>query len=460
MVGKIGPLPQSLGGKPGDVCCQKLFLRQPAYLGLGLFYMHLNYKVYILVALSVLLSCPASANGWDASIEGSKLSPETIIAVDKKEQKTHVLVHRSPIRAELTFSCTTGKSEGDKLVEGDEKTPEGVYFISGKKTGLRDYELYGDMAFPLDFPNPVDKIKGKTGHGIWIHGRGKDLVSRDTHGCVALSNTDIGQLDKIIGPGSPVVIGKAVNWSESEEKQQTQAQKMKGRVLAWAGSWSEKSQDFFKFYDADRFNVAENLSFSSFKKHKEGIFDRTPWIDVEIFDLKALHGPDYWVTWFNQFYRSSNYVSVTNKRLYWQNVDGTWKIVGIEFGPRPAGLDKRYLERKRPGIEKFIEDWRKSWLAGDLDNYISFYDNSALQGDRRGLNAIREQKKSIWSEKSPAKVDFGAVDIKECPEGFRVSFRQEYEDSSGYKDTGLKVLVLSPEKNKWRIIKEQWSRLK
>ena len=31
-----------------------------------------------------------------------------------------------------------------------------------------NYKLYGDLAFTLNYPNPIDRLKGKTGRGIWI----------------------------------------------------------------------------------------------------------------------------------------------------------------------------------------------------------------------------------------------------------------------------------------------------
>lgn len=423
--------------------------------------MQLNYKFYLLTVLMTFgFLAPASAQGWNARIEGNELSPETIIAVDKEKQKTHLLIHRSPLKAEMSFVCTTGKADGDKLVEGDMKTPEGVYFTRRKRTGLTDYELYGEMAFPLDFPNPVDRIKGKTGYGIWVHGRGKELVPKDTQGCVALANADIGKLDERIRPGFPVVIGETVKWEQGSDNQAVEVEKIRSLVLEWAGKWADRSPDFFEFYDPKRFSVAQDKFFRSFRQRKERIFGDTPWIDVEVFDLKALHGPDYWVTWFNQYYRSATFSSASGKRLYWQKVDGAWKIVGVEYGPTPQGLMKRYIERKRPGIETFVENWRDSWLDADIDEYLSFYDGSARQSGRRGVNAIRSHKQSLWKDKSPAEIELGEAEIEECPGGFRVRFRQDYSDSSGYSDSGLKILVLRPEDDKWRITEEQWSRLK
>ena len=92
----------------------------------------------------------------------------------------------------------TGMRGGGKLMEGDRKTPEGVYFLLGKATGGLDFDSFGNTAFPLNYPNPVDRIQGKTGDGIMIHGRGRSFGPRQTLGCVVLENDDVDTLDRLL----------------------------------------------------------------------------------------------------------------------------------------------------------------------------------------------------------------------------------------------------------------------
>ena len=110
--------------------------------------------------------------------------PGVVLVVDKSQQK--LFVYDGEKRGLLReIVCTTGQAKGDKLVEGDLRTPEGVYFIERRIENGLDFELYGGQALVLNFPNPVDKAAQKTGYGIWIHGRGRLIVPRDTRGCVA-----------------------------------------------------------------------------------------------------------------------------------------------------------------------------------------------------------------------------------------------------------------------------------
>lgn len=414
-----------------------------------------------LVALFLLagLSTSGTAGGWQPVLEPTPLVPDSIIAVDKGSQTLHLLEHSSPIHAEASFTCATGQVFGDKVEEGDLKTPEGVYFTTGKRTGLKDFSLYGTMAFPLDFPNPVDRIKGKTGYGIWIHGRGKPLLPMDTKGCVALVNDDLSVVDSRVSPGSPVIIAQSLSWDDADGEQAVESAELDKMVRKWATSWETMNSAFFSIYSPELFSISEERPFVQFKKRKKRIFASTDWIDIEIFNLRALPGPDYWVTWFDQYYRTGRLSSSTSKRLYWQKINGSWKIVGREYGPSISSLKKEYLKRKRSEVGVFLKKWREHWLAADLDNYMSFYDPAARQGRRSGMSAIRKQKRRIWSERRPTEIKLGKIRMKEHPQGLEVAFVQKYSDVTGYRDKGFKKMVLRPEGDSWLIVDEQWRKL-
>lgn len=117
------------------------------------------------------------------------------------------------------------KSLDDKMVEGDRKTPEGVYHIASK----RPHEKWDKMML-IDFPTQADmekfkdrKAKGlipknaKIGGGIAIHGTwphddmAVDLYQNWTNGCIALKNEDIDELYDLLPVGAQVVIRKEGN---------------------------------------------------------------------------------------------------------------------------------------------------------------------------------------------------------------------------------------------------------
>ena len=128
------------------------------------------------------LMCVPEARAWEAVTDG--LPDQAVVAVDKSRQR-FFLMEKGKSR---DYLCTTGQAQGDKQVRGDLKTPEGVYFVVRKRTEQLDFEEYGGEAYILDYPNPVDRLRGKTGSGIWVHSRGRAITPFESRGCVVLTS--------------------------------------------------------------------------------------------------------------------------------------------------------------------------------------------------------------------------------------------------------------------------------
>ena len=143
-----------------------------------------------------------------AKIETAPSIPENfIVAVEKYSSKLYVLQEeREQLRIVETYDVSTGKENGRKWVQGDLKTPVGIYTVLQL---LNDAELeskYGPRAFVLSYPNKYDKKIGRTGGGIWLHGTGIGKRTPDTKGCVELTDTHILELDKWLKISTKVAI--------------------------------------------------------------------------------------------------------------------------------------------------------------------------------------------------------------------------------------------------------------
>src|ERR1700712_1400613 len=114
------------------------------------------------------------------------------------------------------------KSLGDKMYEGDRRTPEGSYRILSKRPHAK-----WDKMMDLDFPLKPDiekfnqrKAKGlipkgaRLGGGIAIHGTwahddlAVDLYQNWTNGCIALKNEDVDELYDLLPIGTSIQIVK------------------------------------------------------------------------------------------------------------------------------------------------------------------------------------------------------------------------------------------------------------
>jgi hypothetical protein len=120
------------------------------------------------------------------------------------------------------FYASIGVAGSKKSREGDQKTPVGVYRITGFIPGRKLHERYGSGALPIDYPNELDKVYERTGDGIWLHGTEPGFINRApraSDGCLSLANSDFLALHRIIGDTSsvPVVIDSAPEWIASPE---------------------------------------------------------------------------------------------------------------------------------------------------------------------------------------------------------------------------------------------------
>lgn len=119
-----------------------------------------------------------------------------------------------------------GKAGFGKQVEGDNKTPLGIYSITGLRSDSSLPDLYGSGALMLDYPNTLDRHLGRTGSGIWLHGvphaqRSRSPISSE--GCVTMSNDHLLRLKHQINPSrAMVVLGNNYRWVGQAARQERQ----------------------------------------------------------------------------------------------------------------------------------------------------------------------------------------------------------------------------------------------
>ncbi len=140
-----------------------------------------------------------------------------VVVVDASHSRVHVFEHQTNgLQRVRSFYASIGQAGFDKRVEGDLRTPLGVYFITSRLDDQQVEELYGIGALPLNYPNEHDRRLGRTGSGIWLHGVPRATYSRSpyaTEGCVALANEDMAYLMAVLQTRrTPVVIADEVNW--------------------------------------------------------------------------------------------------------------------------------------------------------------------------------------------------------------------------------------------------------
>lgn len=148
-----------------------------------------------------------------------ELSPRSrhAIAVDASRSRLYLFENTSKgLQLVADYYASVGKLGTEKSIEGDQRTPLGVYFITSRLDPATLKDFYGAGALPINYPNPLDQSRGKTGGGIWLHGTPPDQFARAplaTDGCLVLANPDLERILRTVEPRStPVVIARQLQW--------------------------------------------------------------------------------------------------------------------------------------------------------------------------------------------------------------------------------------------------------
>lgn len=264
-----------------------------------------------------------------------QLRPDQKHAVVVDTQKARLYLYQNDNgtpRFVADYYITHGKLGADKLKEGDKKTPVGVYHVTASLPRQKLTDFYGSGAFPINYPNEWDKMKGRNGHGIWLHGTPSDTFSRPpkaSDGCVVLANTDLDALAKNLQIGStPVIISNSIEWLSLDDWQ-AERQSLLAMIDEWRRDWESMDIDrYARHYGRDFASDGKNRD--AWLAQKEKVNAGKQWIKVETRNISMFRNPgkdEYVVVTFEQDYQSSNLSNRMQKRQYWIKENGRWKIV-------------------------------------------------------------------------------------------------------------------------------------
>ena len=139
------------------------------------------------------------------------------IAIDTSRSRLYLFENSATgLKLLGDYYISVGKSGIEKTVEGDLRTPLGVYFVTSNLDPKSLKDFYGSGALPINYPNQLDLKRGKTGGGIWLHGTPPNQFSRAplaSDGCVVLANPDLERIIRTVQiRTTPVVIAQSLKW--------------------------------------------------------------------------------------------------------------------------------------------------------------------------------------------------------------------------------------------------------
>lgn len=225
------------------------------------------------------------------------------------------------------YSAFTGKMQGDKVREGDLRTPVGVYRLVKKLKKVDSF--YGPMAFVTSYPNSYDQYKGKGGHGIWIHGLPKDQ-KRDsfTKGCIAINNKNIECLDRHIDINKTILIINTRSFQKEENKKKLS--NVLSELYAWRYSWLyNDTENYLGFYDSS-FQRFDGMNLSNFSRYKRRVFAKNEKKTILFTNLNVIPYPgttDIYKITFSETYKANSFTFSGDKVLIVKMLDEKMKII-------------------------------------------------------------------------------------------------------------------------------------
>ncbi|KIX14084.1 hypothetical protein X474_10645 [Dethiosulfatarculus sandiegensis] len=417
-----------------------------------------------------------------------KVSDSRFVVVDKSRQSFMVFRYLGDLELEYEYPCSTGSRPGDKQKEGDERTPEGIYFTTHRYKDNK-VTIFGDQAIHLNFPNPFDREQGHSGNGIYIHGTNQKLKPRASNGCIVMRNQDLDVVAPLIKEQlTPVVVVKSFHLADLKKRVRScnyllDLEKWvknfnlapKGPSLALRSSKGPK-------LPAKLASLAPNLAHLG-KNSKIELSNR---------GMMLLGLDSHWILVADQVIKKSRRKEILVTRRFFLNgndpssasaLKGDWVVSDLTQAKRlialapkeivlatakshepaqtpkkPAAIKTEPKVNAKKQIERMLKSWMHVWQAKKLNLYMGYYARDFKSGN---INKTQWKKRKRYLNKVYKVIRVRAKDLKITVlnrNQARVEFIQLYS-SDWHKDRGLKKLELVYRKGKWLIKNETWTKL-
>ena len=244
-------------------------------------------------------------------------SYSNILTCDKSSSTLTLYIkdNNESYRLQKEYNAYTGKVNGDKVKEGDLKTPVGIYDITKKISKLDSF--YGPLAFVTSYPNAYDKYRGKNGSGIWIHGLPTEQERDEyTKGCIAIDNPSIECLDRNIEIDKTLLIIKKEESKEEINKEVLSS--ILSELYSWRYSWIYNDIETYLNYYSSEFVRYDGMNYRRFQKYKKRIFKKAEAKEIIFNNVNVVPYPNssniYKIS-FKEQYKSKSFEFIGNKVL-------------------------------------------------------------------------------------------------------------------------------------------------
>lgn len=381
------------------------------------------------------------------------LSYGYVVVVDKKYQKLYVF-HKSDFFSKIFEApCSTGKNPGNKQVEGDARTPNGIFFATKILRNPSPPETFGLLAFPLDYPTLSDQRAGKNGNNIWIHGTTKTLLPQQSNGCVVLRDNDLERLANfILLNRTPVIISEQINWV-SQNHVSSSKNELHQILMAWNKAFVEK--------DTNQLDALYRKGAEIKGKRRDELHEKIKNLKIinkhftlQPRDISILQEDNNAVIIFDQIFNvtDNNTFQGFYNKLVLERTNNRWFVVDDATTPVATGKHVATAQNTQIEIRNLVNQWLASWSSGDMKTYRKCYATD-FRSRAMDLNAWIAHKSSVRDKSRNMRIRIDNLKISSSGISASASFTQHYS-SSIFRSKGKKTLELKKVDGNWKIYRE------
>lgn len=275
------------------------------------------------------------------------------------------------------------------------KTPEGIYYFRRTLSGneLPKIDDYGEKAFTMNFPNPIDKLENRKGSGIWLHGANdsnKVRTANSSRGCIVMNNNDLNKVSKYVFLNeTPIFIYNTLKFSTQTEIEKKRDDFLR-YIKKWKTAWEKKALDeYINSYNSRfRNNGMDLRKFKNYKKRLNRIYK---FIRVKLSDITIYSYKNHYFASFNQLYISDRNHFYSKKIQYWNTSNNRPKIAYEKSIP----LQSRNKIEISKGNYITIDQFRKNILKNKEEIVTTTPSSSMIQLNSIILDKIEKKTGNV-----------------------------------------------------------------
>jgi murein L,D-transpeptidase YafK len=259
---------------------------------------------------------------------------KTVLVVDTKRSRVYVYANDDGnLKLQTDYYVSQGKLGVNKFKEGDQKTPIGVYAVNSHIPGQKLPDFYGAGALPLNYPNEWDRLNGRGGSGIWLHGTPSDNFSRpplSSDGCVVLTNPDLRALYAATEGGkTTVLISNDVEFI-TKAAWDKEHQAFSQLIEDWSRDVESEDPSKLLANYSSRFRSGLGENLRTWFNRQQKSMNNARGVTIKLSDVSMFLYPGeeaVMVGTFTQETSIGKSKNISHKRQYWVKEDAGWKII-------------------------------------------------------------------------------------------------------------------------------------